>query len=92
MTPLASGALFIYAQLQFVRGRRVVDIVVMALAIGLWMSELFSVVVGAETSVVAALLAVQICVVPVLRTLALRRWERIDWLIHKGARNPWGLT
>ena len=33
MTPLASGAMFIYAQLQFVRGRRVVDILLMALAI-----------------------------------------------------------
>jgi hypothetical protein len=92
VTPLASGAMFIYAQLQFVRGRRVVDILLMALAIGLWMSEFFSVVVGADTSVVTALLAAQIILAPLLRVLARRRWENIDWLIHKGARNPWGLT
>jgi hypothetical protein len=92
VTPLASGAMFIYAQLQFVRGRRVVDILLMALAIGLWMIEFFSVVVGADTSVVTALLAAQIILVPLLRVLAQRRWENIDWLIHTGARNPWGLT
>jgi hypothetical protein len=92
VTPLASGAMFIYAQLQFVRGLRVVDILLMALAIGLWMIECFSVMVGADSSVVTALLAAQIILVPLLRVLALRRWENIDWLIHKGARNPWGLT
>jgi hypothetical protein len=92
VTPLASGALFIYAQLQFVRGRRVVDILLMALVIGLWMIEFFSVLVGAEMSVVTALLGTQIILLPLLRTLALRRWEQIDWVLHRGARNPWGLT
>ena len=92
VTPLASGAVFIYAQLQFVRGRRVVDILLLALSMGLWMIEIFSVVAGAETSVVTALLTAQIILVPLLRGLALRRWQKIDWVIHKGARNPWGLT
>jgi len=59
---------------------------------GLWMSEFFSVVAGAGMSVLTALLAAQIILVPLLRVLALRRWEKIDWAIHKGARNPWGLT
>jgi hypothetical protein len=89
VTPLASGALFTYAQLQFVRGRRILDILLLALAIGLWMIEFFSVVAGAELSVVTDLLAAQIILVPVLRGLALRRWANIDWLIHRGARNPW---
>jgi len=89
VTPLASGALFTYAQLQFVRGRRILDILLLALAIGLWMIELFSVMAGAELSVVTDLLAAQIILVPVLRGLALRRWATIDWLIHRGARNPW---
>ncbi len=55
----------------------------MALAIGLWMIEFFSLVGGADTSVVTALLAAQIILVPLLRVLAQRRWEKIDWLIHK---------
>jgi hypothetical protein len=90
--PLASGAMMIYAQLQFVRGRRVLDILVIALAIGLWMIESFSIMAGAAKTVVIALLAAQIILVPPLRLLALRRWEKIDWVIHRGARNPWGLT
>lgn len=92
VTPLASGALLTYAQLQFVRGHRVLDILLLALAMGLWMAELFSLAVGAELFVVADLLAAQILLVPVLRLLALRRWEKIDWRIHRGARNPWGLA
>jgi hypothetical protein len=92
VTPLASGALFTYAQLQFVRGRRVPDILLVALAIGLWMMEFFSVVARAEVSLVTGLLVAQIVLVPVLRVLALRRWGQLDWLIHRGARNPWYIT
>lgn len=92
VTPLASGALFTYAQLQLVRGRRVADLLLLGLAIGLWMSEFFSMVVGAGLPVVADLLAAQIILVPVLRILALRRWERLDWIIQRGAGNPWGLA
>jgi hypothetical protein len=64
----------------------------LALAIGLWISELVCMVVQAGIPAVTALLTAQIILVPVLRVLALRHWDNIDWVIHKGARNPWGPT
>ena len=91
-TPLVAGATFIYAQLQFVRGRRVADILVLALAIALWFVEFLAIVGGAATAAVTAMIAAQIILVPLLRALALRRWQNIDWMIHKGVRNLWGQT
>lgn len=87
LTPVVSGALFTYAQLQFVRGRALADSLLLALAIGLWMIEFFGVVVGAGLPFVASLLGAQLVLVPLLRWLALRRWERIDWLVHRGLLN-----
>lgn len=91
LTPLASGAMFLYAQLQYVRGRRV-DLLLLGAAMALWMVEWFTIMAIGAPALIAALLGAQILLVPVLRALARRRWGRIDWLVHKGGRQFWGMN
>lgn len=90
VTPLASGALFVYAQLQHVRGARLADSAILGAAIALYLAEAFSVMLGADSAVVSGLIAIQIILVLPLRALARRRWQRLDWLIHKRAPLQWG--
>ncbi|HTV77033.1 MAG TPA: hypothetical protein VMF03_02175, partial [Steroidobacteraceae bacterium] len=92
VTPLASGPLFTYAQLQLVRGRRLPDLLVIGVVIALWLVEGLNLMAVGAPALVPVLLALQIILVPLLRTLALRRWQRVDWLIHKSVRNPLGLA
>jgi hypothetical protein len=91
VTPLISGPMFLYAQLQYVRGRRL-DLLLLAAAIGLWMVEWFCIMAIGDPVLIAALLGAQILLAVLLRALARPRWERIDWLVHKGARQFWGLN
>jgi hypothetical protein len=91
VTPLASGAMLIYATLQYVRGRRILDVLIVAGCGALWFFEMICVMAGAPSQVVTTLVAVQIILVAPLRMLAVRRWQNIDWLIFKMVRSPPGL-
>ncbi len=91
VTPLVSGPLFLYAQLQYVRGRRL-DLLLLAAAMGLWAVEFITVMGQGAPARIAALIGAQVLLVALLRELARRRWDRIDWLVHKGARQFWGLN
>jgi hypothetical protein len=91
-TPLASGALFLYAQLQYVRGRRPVDLLLVATAIALWAVEFFTMLGQRAPTLIAFVLGAQILFAVLLRALARRRWGKIDWLVHKDRRQFWGLN
>ncbi|HEV2702451.1 MAG TPA: hypothetical protein VGV09_12515 [Steroidobacteraceae bacterium] len=86
VTPLASGALFLYAQLQFVRGRRFMDLLLFGIAMALWAVEFVTVLGQGAPARIASLMGAQVLLVALLRPLARRRWGRIDWLVHKGRR------
>jgi len=92
VTPLASGALFLYAQLQYVRGRRLMDLLLLAMAMVLWAVEFVTVMGQGAPARIAALIGAQVLLVALLRELARRRWNRIDWLVHKHRRQFWGLS
>jgi hypothetical protein len=91
-TPLASGALFLYAQLQYVRGRRFLDLLLFAMAMVLWAVEFITVMGQGAPARIAALIGAQVLLVALLRPLARRRWDRIDWAVHKDRRQFWGLN
>jgi hypothetical protein len=84
--PLASGAMSIYAGLQYVRGRRLPDMAILFATLALWFLGMMFVMVGAQTQTLCVLLATQIVLCAPLRALALRRWQHIDWLIFKPVR------
>jgi hypothetical protein len=86
VTPLASGAMCIYSGLQYVRGRRLADVLIVAGCLAIWMVEMLCVAAGAGMQTVTTLLALQIILVAPLRILALRRWQRIDWVVYKPIR------
>jgi hypothetical protein len=88
--PVAAGAILIYVWLLHVRGGRVIDLLIVAAATVMVVAELVigtaRFVTGPATSALVflpAVVAVQIILVPVLRYIARRRWQRIDWLVHK---------
>jgi hypothetical protein len=90
VTPLASGAMCIYSGLQYVRGRRLVDVLIVGGCLAIWLLEMICVVAGAGMQTVTTLLALQIILVAPLRVLALRRWRSIDWVVYKPIRNATG--
>jgi hypothetical protein len=79
-----------YSGLQYVRGRRLADMLVVAGCLALWLFEMFCVVAGAGMQTVTTLLAIQIILAAPLRVLALQRWQRIDWVVYKPVRNATG--
>ena len=54
------------------------------------MLEILCVMAGAGMQTVTTLLGLQIILVAPLRILALRRWQRIDWVVYKPIRNATG--
>ncbi|HEY4341664.1 MAG TPA: hypothetical protein VGM97_17095 [Steroidobacteraceae bacterium] len=79
--PLTIGASGIYVSLLLVRGRRLGDTLFLAAYTVLLMVEIFSAVLRSQT--LPVLLGVNIVALPLVRHMALRRWQNIDWLIHK---------
>jgi hypothetical protein len=75
VTPLASGAMCMYCGLQYVRGRRLADMLVVAGCLAVWLIEMICVVAGAGMQAITTLLAIQIILAAPLRLLALRRWQ-----------------
>lgn len=83
VVPLTIGASWIYIGMLLVRGRRLADTALLAGYTVLLMVELFSAVLDSTSSTLSALLGANIIALPLLRLIAQRRWQNIDWLIHK---------
>jgi hypothetical protein len=83
VVPLTAGASGIYVSLMLVRGRRFADTALLSVYTLLLMVEIFSALAQSATSILPQLLAANIITLPLLRHLGLRRWQNIDWLIHK---------
>jgi hypothetical protein len=81
--PLTAGASGIYVILLLVRGKRLADTVLLTGYVLLLMIEMFSALAQSPTSILPKLLAANIIAIPLLRHIGLRRWQNIDWLIHK---------
>jgi hypothetical protein len=81
--PLTIGASWIYIGMLLVRGRRLLDTALLAGYTVLLMVELFSAVLESPRSALPSLLGANIIALPLLRLIAQRRWQNIDWLIHK---------
>jgi membrane protein implicated in regulation of membrane protease activity len=62
------------------------DILIAIGIILLWAAELLMALMGSPWTTLVPLLALQVASLPILRALAKRRWERIDWLICKPIR------
>ena len=83
VVPLTAGASGIYVSLLLVRGKKFADTVLLTGYTLLLMVEIFSALAQSPTSILPQLLAANIIAIPLLRHLGLRRWQNIDWLIHK---------
>jgi hypothetical protein len=87
--PLVSGAAVVYVSLLYVRGRRRIgdNLIVAGFAAAVF-AEIISVVSdpGSTTTVLPSLLGAQVILVPLLRRVAQRRWQNIDWLINRPIR------
>jgi hypothetical protein len=79
--PLSSGSAVIYACLLYVRGNRFVDILITVANTLLLMLVTCSAV--ANWHAFPPLIGFQIILVPLLRRVAQRRWNRIDWLLSR---------
>ncbi len=77
--PLSCGSALVYTSLLYVRGNRLLDILIYGA------NTLFLAVVAFAAAVNShafpALLGIQIILVPLLRQVARGRWNRIDWLL-----------
>jgi len=76
--PLSCGSAAMYACLLYVRGNRFVDILIVAANTLLLLGVAFSAAVSSPAF--PFLIGTQIILVPLLRQVAARRWNRIDWL------------
>jgi hypothetical protein len=85
--PVANGALFVYANMLYVRGSRPADVLIMAGTIALFFVIIVCAAVGSRALVPLA--CGQIAAVPLLRHIARRRWNQLDWLFN---RRPVSLT
>jgi hypothetical protein len=84
--PLATGAAYVYFTMFLVRGKRLADMLVTAAFTVMLLAEVFSALSESRTWTLPALLVAQIILVPLLRTVAQRRWQTIDWLILRQLR------
>lgn len=83
--PVGSAAM-IYATLLYVRGRRLVDVLIVGTVTLLWLAEFIVSRTEIDATVMAPLLGTQLLLTPLLRALAQRRWRGIDWLINRPPR------
>jgi hypothetical protein len=81
--PLTIGASWIYIGMLLVRGRRRLDTALLAGYTVLLMVEMFCGVLDSATSTLPSLLGANIIALPLLRQIAQRRWQNLDWLIHR---------
>ena len=77
----------IYAGMSYIRGHRLAGALMAAVCVVLWFIDILN---GSSGAIMAPsqLLAIQIILVPVLRLLALRQWQDIDWLLNRPKRLP----
>jgi len=83
--PLASGAALCYAILLYVRGRRLTDTLLMAAVTALLAVEIPCGLLAPQSALLPGLVAAQMMLVPVLRSVALRHWQAIDWRVFSSA-------
>ncbi len=77
--PFAAGSAFVYVSLLTVRGNRLADNLVLAGNAVLLFAEMVS--AESHSQLLPALICLQIILVPLLREVARRRWNNIDWLL-----------
>ena len=91
--PLVSGAALVYVSLLYVRGRRrIADNLIVAGCAALVVAEMFASVADHGSTILPSLLGAQIILVALLRRVAERRWQNIDWLINRPLRPAIKLT
>jgi len=83
--PVGSAAM-ISATLLYVRGRLLVDVLIVGTVTLLWLAEFIVSRTEIDATVMAPLLGTQLLLTPLLRALAQRRWRGIDWLINRPPR------
>jgi hypothetical protein len=85
MMPLVTGAMLVYVAMLYVRGRRrIADNLIVAGCAAVVFAEIVSALAdGGPITVLPALLGAQVIFVPLLRRVAQRRWQNIDWLINR---------
>jgi hypothetical protein len=83
--PVVTGAMLVYVAMLYVRGRRrITDNLIVAGCAAVVFAEIVSALTDVGPMVVlAALLGAQVILVPLLRRLAQRRWQNIDWIINR---------
>ncbi len=84
MIPFASGVATIYLSLLLVRGARLADNLIRAAGAAIIIAEFVTALT--ESRALYPLICAQIVLVPLLREVARRRWQTIDWLIHRVPR------
>jgi hypothetical protein len=80
--PLVTGASFIYVSLLGMYERRLVHMLVAAGCAAVLLAD-FVCLLADNAVLLPILLTVQVVLVSVLRNLAQRRWQRMDWLVNK---------
>lgn len=80
--PLITGAAFVYVSLMGMPERRLIYALVSVACVAVIGAD-FLCLIATTTSWLPMLLAAQVILLPALRTIAQRRWQRMDWLINK---------
>jgi hypothetical protein len=81
--PLASGATFLYVNLLLVRGPNRRDTLISAGFAVLTGTNVIGAFVAPESVFLDWLVAAQILCLPLLRSMAARRWQALDWLAYR---------
>jgi hypothetical protein len=79
VVPLASGSAFVYVSLLNVRGNRLADNLILAGNAAFLFADMLC--AANESRLLFTLIGIQIILVPLLRDVARRRWNKIDWLL-----------
>jgi hypothetical protein len=79
IVPLASGSAYVYVSLLNVRGNRLADHLILAGNALLLAAEMLC--AANQSQLLFTLIGIQIILVPLLREVARRRWNNIDWLL-----------
>jgi hypothetical protein len=81
--PFAAGASMFYGNMSYIRGTRLRDILLFLVVIALLLADMICGMVLSRTPLLPAVIGAQVILVPLLRALAQKRWQTIDWLINR---------
>jgi hypothetical protein len=82
--PPVTGAAFVYVSLLGIPERRLVYVLVSVACAAVIGADFLCLI--ADTSLLTKLLATQVILLPILRNIAQRRWQHLDWLINRPSR------